>query len=158
MCGTTKCKLCKKIIFSRRHKIIPYKFSSYYSPTIIWYHFYNHSRLSLSFSFYFQFVECHRCNFKAYCLFSFFNTAVYCIPGMLICCCWMLNAHLNWSEWGFEFFSFFRCSCSAGWVWGEHGFLNSLGAVDIAGSGPVSFIPIIRDYLPLFQIIIFASI
>lgn len=26
----------------------------------------------------------------------------------------------------------------AGWVWGEHGFLNNLGAVDIAGSGPVS--------------------
>lgn len=26
----------------------------------------------------------------------------------------------------------------AGWVWGEHGFLNKLGAVDIAGSGPVS--------------------
>lgn len=31
---------------------------------------------------------------------------------------------------------------SAGWVWGDHGWLNSLGAVDIAGSGPVSFIPI----------------
>lgn len=28
---------------------------------------------------------------------------------------------------------------SAGWVWGDHGFLNALGAVDIAGSGPVSF-------------------
>lgn len=25
----------------------------------------------------------------------------------------------------------------AGWVWGEHGFLKSLGVVDIAGSGPV---------------------
>ncbi|XP_031622329.1 putative ammonium transporter 3 isoform X2 [Contarinia nasturtii] len=49
-----------------------------------------------------------RCNFKAYCLFSFFNTVVYCIP--------------------------------AGWVWGEHGFLNNLGAVDIAGSGPVHLI------------------
>ncbi|XP_001359892.2 putative ammonium transporter 2 [Drosophila persimilis] len=49
-----------------------------------------------------------RCNFKAYCLFSFLNTAVYCIP--------------------------------AGWVWGEHGFLNKLGAVDIAGSGPVHLI------------------
>lgn len=50
----------------------------------------------------------HRCNFKAYCIFSFLNTAVYCIP--------------------------------AGWVWGEHGFLNNLGAVDIAGSGPVHLI------------------
>ncbi|XP_055598397.1 putative ammonium transporter 2 [Uranotaenia lowii] len=49
-----------------------------------------------------------RCNFKAYCLFSFFNTIVYCIP--------------------------------AGWVWGEHGFLNNLGVVDIAGSGPVHLI------------------
>lgn len=28
----------------------------------------------------------------------------------------------------------------AGWVWGEHGFLNNLGAVDIAGSGPVHLI------------------
>ncbi|KAK6636427.1 hypothetical protein RUM43_010088 [Polyplax serrata] len=46
-----------------------------------------------------------RCNFKAYCLFSFLNTVVYCVP--------------------------------AGWVWGEHGFLNKLGVVDIAGSGPV---------------------
>ncbi|XP_055687031.1 putative ammonium transporter 3 [Lutzomyia longipalpis] len=49
-----------------------------------------------------------RCNFKAYCIFSFLNTAVYCIP--------------------------------AGWVWGEHGFLNNLGCVDIAGSGPVHLI------------------
>ncbi|XP_068157815.1 putative ammonium transporter 2 [Drosophila tropicalis] len=49
-----------------------------------------------------------RCNFKAYCMFSFLNTVVYCIP--------------------------------AGWVWGEHGFLNNLGAVDIAGSGPVHLI------------------
>ncbi|XP_026474376.1 putative ammonium transporter 2 [Ctenocephalides felis] len=49
-----------------------------------------------------------RCNFKAYCLFSLMNTAVYCIP--------------------------------AGWVWGEHGFLYNLGAVDIAGSGPVHVI------------------
>ncbi|XP_055839160.1 putative ammonium transporter 2 isoform X2 [Episyrphus balteatus] len=49
-----------------------------------------------------------RTNFKAYCLFSLLNTAVYCIP--------------------------------AGWVWGEHGFLNNLGAVDIAGSGPVHLI------------------
>ncbi|XP_026490637.2 putative ammonium transporter 2 [Vanessa tameamea] len=49
-----------------------------------------------------------RCNFKAYCLFSFLNTIVYCVP--------------------------------AGWVWGEHGFLNKLGAVDIAGSGPVHLI------------------
>lgn len=67
-----------------------------------------------------------RCNFKAYCLFSLLNTLVYCIP--------------------------------AGWVWGEHGFLHNLGrfvkmfvkkyfqhflllgAVDIAGSGPVHLI------------------
>lgn len=28
----------------------------------------------------------------------------------------------------------------AGWVWGEHGFLKTLGAVDIAGSGPVSYL------------------
>ncbi|XP_049882667.1 putative ammonium transporter 2 isoform X2 [Pectinophora gossypiella] len=49
-----------------------------------------------------------RTNFKAYCLFSFLNTIVYCVP--------------------------------AGWVWGEHGFLNKLGAVDIAGSGPVHLI------------------
>ncbi|KDR12066.1 Putative ammonium transporter 3, partial [Zootermopsis nevadensis] len=49
-----------------------------------------------------------RCNFKAYCLFSFLNTVVYCVP--------------------------------AGWAWGEHGFLNRLGYVDIAGSGPVHLI------------------
>ncbi|XP_063631478.1 putative ammonium transporter 2 isoform X1 [Cydia splendana] len=49
-----------------------------------------------------------RCNFKAYCLFSFLNTIVYCVP--------------------------------AGWVWGSHGFLSRLGAVDIAGSGPVHLI------------------
>ncbi|GAB0090904.1 Ammonium transporter [Sergentomyia squamirostris] len=49
-----------------------------------------------------------RCNFKAYCVFSFFNTVIYCIP--------------------------------AGWVWGVHGFLNNLGYVDIAGSGPVHLI------------------
>lgn len=28
----------------------------------------------------------------------------------------------------------------AGWVWGDHGFLKQLGAVDIAGSGPVHLI------------------
>ncbi|KAF2900319.1 hypothetical protein ILUMI_05865 [Ignelater luminosus] len=28
----------------------------------------------------------------------------------------------------------------AGWVWGDHGFLKKLGAVDIAGSGPVHLI------------------
>lgn len=50
----------------------------------------------------------YRCNFKAYCLFSFLNTVVYCVP--------------------------------AGWAWGEHGFLNRLGYVDIAGSGPVHLI------------------
>uniref|UniRef100_T1IDW3 Ammonium_transp domain-containing protein n=1 Tax=Rhodnius prolixus TaxID=13249 RepID=T1IDW3_RHOPR len=49
-----------------------------------------------------------RCNFKAYCVFSFMNTVVYCIP--------------------------------AGWVWGDHGFLKQMGAVDIAGSGPVHLI------------------
>lgn len=49
-----------------------------------------------------------RCNFKAYCVFSFLNTAIYCIP--------------------------------AGWIWGEHGFLRKLGAVDIAGSGTVHLI------------------
>ncbi|KAG8316752.1 Ammonium transporter [Homalodisca vitripennis] len=49
-----------------------------------------------------------RCNFKAYCLFSFLNTVVYCVP--------------------------------AGWVWGQHGFLNKLGAIDIAGSGCVHLI------------------
>ncbi|XP_072380960.1 putative ammonium transporter 2 [Diabrotica undecimpunctata] len=49
-----------------------------------------------------------RCNFKAYCVFSFLNTVIYCIP--------------------------------AGWVWGEHGFLKNLGAVDIAGSGAVHLI------------------
>ncbi|KAK9743873.1 Ammonium Transporter Family [Popillia japonica] len=49
-----------------------------------------------------------RCNFKAYCIFSCFNTIIYCIP--------------------------------AGWVWGEDGFLRNLGAVDIAGSGPVHLI------------------
>ncbi|CAH0717007.1 unnamed protein product, partial [Brenthis ino] len=49
-----------------------------------------------------------RCNFKAYCMFSFLNTIVYCVP--------------------------------AGWVWGKHGFLNKMGAVDIAGSGPVHLV------------------
>ncbi|XP_063985605.1 putative ammonium transporter 3 isoform X2 [Diachasmimorpha longicaudata] len=49
-----------------------------------------------------------RCNFKAYCIFSFLNTVVYCVP--------------------------------AGWVWGDHGFLNRWGAVDIAGSGPVHLV------------------
>lgn len=28
----------------------------------------------------------------------------------------------------------------AGWVWGDHGFLNRMGAVDIAGSGPVHLV------------------
>ncbi|XP_076161198.1 ammonium transporter isoform X1 [Ptiloglossa arizonensis] len=49
-----------------------------------------------------------RCNFKAYCLFSFLNTIVYCIP--------------------------------AGWIWGDHGFLKNMGAVDIAGSGVVHLV------------------
>lgn len=29
---------------------------------------------------------------------------------------------------------------SAGWVWGEHGFLKKFGAVDIAGSGTVHLV------------------
>ncbi|XP_014217379.2 putative ammonium transporter 3, partial [Copidosoma floridanum] len=49
-----------------------------------------------------------RCNFRAYCLFSFLNTIVYCLP--------------------------------AGWVWGDHGFLKNIGAVDIAGSGTVHLV------------------
>lgn len=49
-----------------------------------------------------------RCAFKAYCVFSFLNTIVYCVP--------------------------------AGWVWGDHGFLNRMGVVDIAGSGPVHLV------------------
>ena len=49
-----------------------------------------------------------RCNFKAYCVFSFLNTVVYSIP--------------------------------AGWVWSEVGFLNEMGVVDIAGSGPVHLV------------------
>ncbi|XP_022902859.1 putative ammonium transporter 2 [Onthophagus taurus] len=49
-----------------------------------------------------------RCNFKAYCVFSFFNTIIYSVP--------------------------------AGWVWSENGFLRKMGAVDIAGSGPVHLI------------------
>lgn len=49
-----------------------------------------------------------RCNFLAYCLFSFLNTIVYCVP--------------------------------AGWVWGDHGFLGNMGAVDIAGSGAVHLV------------------
>lgn len=49
-----------------------------------------------------------RCNFNAYCIFSFLNTVVYCVP--------------------------------AGWLWGKHGFLNSLGVIDIAGSGGVHLV------------------
>ena len=44
----------------------------------------------------------------AYCMFSFINTVVYCIP--------------------------------AGWLWGEHGFLYKLGAIDIAGSAGVHLV------------------
>lgn len=73
-------------------------------------------------------------------MFSFFNTAVYCIPGMLISVK-LLNEFVCSFEFASTLFSsFVYCACVAGWVWGEHGFLNSLGAVDIAGSGPVSFI------------------
>ncbi|XP_077564307.1 putative ammonium transporter 3 [Haemaphysalis longicornis] len=46
-----------------------------------------------------------RANYNAYCVFSFLNTIVYCIP--------------------------------AGWVWGDHGFLKKMGAIDFAGSGCV---------------------
>ncbi len=49
-----------------------------------------------------------RCNFYAYCIFSFVNTVVYCVP--------------------------------AGWLWGDHGFLKKLGAVDVAGSGGVHLV------------------
>jgi len=28
----------------------------------------------------------------------------------------------------------------AGWIWGDHGFLNRMGVVDIAGSGPVHLV------------------
>ncbi|CAG0891049.1 unnamed protein product [Cyprideis torosa] len=43
-----------------------------------------------------------RTDFTAYCIFSFFNTIIYCIP--------------------------------AGWIWGDHGFLNRMGFIDFAGS------------------------
>ncbi|KAL1441817.1 hypothetical protein MTO96_008324 [Rhipicephalus appendiculatus] len=49
-----------------------------------------------------------RCNFVAYCIFSFLNTVVFCLP--------------------------------AGWVWGQHGFLNKLRVVDIAGCAPVHLV------------------
>jgi len=49
-----------------------------------------------------------RCNFRAYCFFSLFNTIVYCVP--------------------------------AGWIWGSHGFLRILGAIDIGGSGAVHLV------------------
>ncbi|XP_076314897.1 putative ammonium transporter 3 [Tachypleus tridentatus] len=46
-----------------------------------------------------------RTNFNAYCVFSFLNTVIYCIP--------------------------------AGWLWGNHGFLKKMGAIDFAGSAVV---------------------
>lgn len=49
-----------------------------------------------------------RFNFIAYCIYSFTNTFIYCLP--------------------------------AGWIWGEHGFLNHLGVVDIAGCSPVHLV------------------
>ncbi|XP_077562777.1 putative ammonium transporter 2 [Haemaphysalis longicornis] len=49
-----------------------------------------------------------RCNFVAYCIFSFLNTVVFCLP--------------------------------AGWVWGQHGFLNKLRVVDIAGCAAVHLV------------------
>ena len=52
--------------------------------------------------------SCGRFNFMAYCMFSFINTVVYCIP--------------------------------AGWLWGEHGFLYRMGAIDIAGSAGVHLV------------------
>ncbi|GIY88133.1 putative ammonium transporter 3 [Caerostris darwini] len=49
-----------------------------------------------------------RFNFSAYCIYSFLNTFIYCLP--------------------------------AGWIWGNHGFLNNLGVVDIAGCCPVHLV------------------
>ncbi|XP_023240331.1 putative ammonium transporter 3 [Centruroides sculpturatus] len=49
-----------------------------------------------------------RANFNAYCIFSFVNTVVYCIP--------------------------------AGWIWGDHGYLKHLGALDFAGSSAVHLV------------------
>ncbi|GFY36978.1 putative ammonium transporter 3 [Trichonephila inaurata madagascariensis] len=49
-----------------------------------------------------------RFNFSAYCIYSFLNTFIYCLP--------------------------------AGWIWGDHGFLNHLGVVDIAGCCPVHLV------------------
>ena len=46
-----------------------------------------------------------RCNYKAYCLYSFVATVTYCV--------------------------------AARWVWGPDGWLQRLGAIDIAGSGVV---------------------
>lgn len=79
----------------------------------------------------------HRCNFKAYCLFSFFNTVVYCIPGTFQLIIFVSPRRRIEVMFFFQFL--------AGWVWGEHGFLNKLGAVDIAGSGPVSYIWILKN-------------
>lgn len=49
-----------------------------------------------------------RFSFIAYCIYSFMNTFVYCLP--------------------------------AEWIWGEYGFLNNLGVVDIAGCCPVHLV------------------
>ncbi|GFU07039.1 putative ammonium transporter 3 [Nephila pilipes] len=49
-----------------------------------------------------------RFNFSAYCIYSFLNTFIYCLP--------------------------------AGWIWGDHGFLNHLGVIDIAGCCPVHLV------------------
>lgn len=49
-----------------------------------------------------------RFNFTAYCIYSFMNTFVYCLP--------------------------------ASWIWGEYGFLNHLGIIDVAGCCPVHLV------------------
>ena len=43
----------------------------------------------------------------------------------------------------------------AGWIWGSHGFLKGLGAIDIGGSGAVHLIGgssgLFKDFLPLLE-------
>lgn len=46
----------------------------------------------------------------------------------------------RWRFQAYVLFSFVNSvvySISAGWVWGEHGFLRNLGVVDFAGAGPI---------------------
>lgn len=91
-----------------------------------------------------------RCNFKAYCMFSFLNTVVYCIPGKNLRDNQLgrvdKSEKLNLIEYENV------VSFTAGWVWGEHGFLNNLGAVDIAGSGPVSTFFMFHTFAFMFAI------